>query len=103
MSKHYVNETGSYLRLDCGIDLTTAPVYHIAWKDPSGVTGTFVSELYSSYSDIAKLEGTYYVSRTLAYTDFDIAGEWEFQAFVAGVDGSWYGETVQLNVYALFE
>lgn len=103
MSKHYVNETGSYLRLDTGVDVTTAPVYRINWKDPTGTTGTFVSTLYSSYSDLAGATGTYYVSRTLAYGDLDVAGEWEFQAYIAGADGTWWGETVKLEVYAQFE
>ena len=101
--KHYINETGTYLRLDCGIDLSTAPVYHIRTKDPIGTIGTFPGALYSSYSDIAKAEGTYYVSRTLEYTDLNLAGEWEFQAYIAGADGTWWGETVKLEVYDAFE
>ena len=103
MSKHYVNETGSYLRLDCGINIGTAAAYHIKWKNPAAVTGTFVATLFDSYSDLAKLTGTYYVSRTLVYTDFGVAGEWEFQAYVAGADGTWMGETVKLTVFDNFE
>lgn len=103
MSKHYINETGTALRLDCGINLGTAPVYRINWKNPTGAVGTFTSDLYSSYSELAGLTGTYYVSRTLAYTDLNVAGEWEFQAFIAGADGTWWGETVKLEVYAAFE
>jgi len=103
MSKHYINETGTYLRLDTGINIATAPDYHIMWKNPAGTTGTFTADLYSSYSGIALAIGTYYVSRTLEYTDLNVAGDWEFQAYVAGADGTWWGETVKLNVYAAFE
>jgi hypothetical protein len=101
--KHYKNETGTALRLDCGINLGTAPVYHIKTKNPAGVVGTFTGTLFSSYSDLAGLDGTYYVSHTLAYTDLNIAGEWEFQAYIAGADGTWWGETVKLEVYDAFE
>ncbi len=103
MSKHYLHETGSYLRLDCGINIATAPDYHINWKNPAGVAGTFVATLYSSYSDLALATGTYYVSRTLEYADFNVAGPWEFQAYVAGVDGTWMGETVKLTIFDIFE
>jgi len=103
MSKHYVNETGTYLRLDTGINIGTAPDYHIRAKNPAGVVSTFTADLYSSYSSIALATDTYFVSRTLQYTDLNVSGLWEFQAYVAGADGTWWGETVQLNVYAAFE
>ena len=103
MSKHYKNETGTSLRLDCGINLATAPDYHINWKDPAGNVGTFVATLFDSYSALALATGTYYVARTLAYADLPIAGEWEFQAYMAGADGTWWGETVKLEVYDAFE
>ena len=78
-------------------------MYHIKTKDPTGLVGTFPAVLYDSYSAIALAIGTYYLSRTLAYTDLNVAGEWEFQAYIAGADGTWWGETVKLEVYDAFE
>lgn len=101
--KHYINETGTVIRLDTGINIATAPDYHIKIKKPNGDTGTFPGILFNSYSELAKTTGTYYVVRTLVYGDLDVAGEWEFQAYIAGADGTWFGETVKLEVYDEFE
>lgn len=103
MVKHYLGETGTSLILDTGILIGSAGVYYIQYKKPSGVEGTFSASLYSSYSQIAQAIGTYFLSHTLLSTDFDVSGEWRFQAIVGAVDGTWIGETVKLNLYDDFE
>ena len=103
MAKHYVNEAGTDLILDTGINVGTVGFNYIKWKNPSGSTGTFASEVYSSYSQLAKLTGTYLLKYTLEYGDLSEAGDWEFQAYVGAIDGTWYGETVNIDVMNEFE
>ena len=103
MPKHYKNETGTDLILDTGILLGTVDFQYIKYQDPTGVSGTWAAQLYSSYSALAALTGTYFLKRTLNYTDLSVSGEWKFQAYVGAVDGTWYGETVKLNIYDEFE
>ena len=103
MSKHYLHETGSELILDTGVNIGTASTYYIEYKKPSGVVGTFTATLYSSYSELAQATGTYLLKHTLAYNDLDVSGKWKFHAFVAAVDGTWWGERVMENIYDKFE
>lgn len=103
MSKHYINEVGTSIRLDCGIDISDALQSRIIYKKPDGVVGTWPGALYSSYSTEALAIGTYFVSYTLASTDANVAGEWEFQALVANTAGTWYGENVKMVLYGTFE
>jgi len=103
MSKHYVGETGTEIRLDTGILIGSATSQYIKTYSPTGVTGTFTASLYDSYSQIAKATGTYFLLHTLATSDFNVSGVWKFQAFIGTANGTWYGETVKLNVYDIFE
>ena len=103
MSKHYIGEIGTQILLDCGISLSDITNAQIYYKKADGVVGTWPGTLYSSYSDLAGAEGTYYVSYTLAGTDFNSSGDWELQAVVANTAGTWYGETAQMTVYGTFE
>ena len=103
MAKHYVGEVGTDLILDTGIQVGTVAFNFIKWKDPGGLTGSFSSAVYSSYSQLAKANGTYLLKYTLDSGDFSSAGEWEFQAYVGAADGTWYGETVKLDVMNEFE
>jgi len=103
VSKHYLHETGSDLILDTGINIGTVSDKMIYFKKPSGLEGSWTGTLYSSYSDIAALTGTYFVKHTLAYLDLDISGEWRFNAYVAAADGTWWGETVKINIFDKYE
>ncbi len=98
MIKHYVNETGSKILLDCGVLVGTATAYYILYEKPGGVVGSFNADLYSTYSELAGATGTYFLSHTLVYGDLSIGGEWKLQAYVAAVDGTWWGETVKINI-----
>ena len=103
MGKHYIGEIGTQILLDCGINLSDIITPRIYYKKPSGIVGTWVGVLYSSYSDLALAIGTYFVSYTLAGTDANVSGEWEFQAVVANTAGTWYGETAKMSIYGTFE
>ena len=103
MTKHYVGETGTDLIFDTGTLIGSVTAQYIKSHNPVGVEGTFTASLYSSYSELAKLTGTYLLKHTLATSDFSISGEWRFQAFVGTSLGTWYGETVKLNIFDKFE
>ena len=103
MAKHYLHETGSDFVLDTGINVGTVSDKMIYYKKPSGLEGSWAASLYSSYSSLAEINGTYLIKHTLAYIDFDISGEWKFNAWVAAADGTWWGETVKLNIYDKYE
>lgn len=103
MSKHYKNETGTDFLLDTGVNIGTVAFQFIKYYDPTGVSGTWDAELYDSYSSLSGLTGTQFLKRTLGYNDFSVSGEWKFQAYVAAASGTWYGETVKLNVFDQFE
>jgi len=103
MTKHYVGETGTQLILDTGILVATAAFSYIKYNTPDGVQGTWSASAYSSYSSLASATGTYFLSHTLAQSDFRVPGVWEFQAFIGAVDGTWFGETVKYEIFDLFE
>ncbi len=104
MTKHYVGETGTDLIFDTGVLLSSVTDKNITYRKPDGSTmGSFSASVYSSYSLIAGAIGTYFLKHTLIQTDLNQPGEWRFQAYIGAVDGTWYGETVKLNIYDLFE
>ncbi len=104
MTKHYVNEAGTQLILDTGILVGSALNPSIYYRKPDGVTtGSFSAVPYSSYSQLAALTGTYFLSHTFIPADLNMPGEWRFQAYIGAIDGTWYGEMVKLNIYDLFE
>lgn len=104
MSKHYVGEAGTEFILDTGVLIGSATQQYIKYQKPDGTTtGTFNGSLYSSYSDLAKTIGTYFVMYTIAASDFDQPGEWRFQAAIGSVGGTWFGETQKVQIYDIYE
>jgi len=106
MGKHYINEIGTEILLDVGVDITDAGFAHVTYKKPDGTTtGTWVGAIYSSYSEEAQAIGYYFIKYTLLSGDLDQSGEWKFQAFLAttsGIQGTWYGETASETIFAQF-
>ena len=103
MAKHYVGETGTDLILDTGILVGSATEKYIKYKSPSGLSGTWTASFYSTYSLLGSAIGTYFLKHTLTPTDLTVPGEWRFQAYVAAIDGTWFGEMVKINIYDAFE
>lgn len=104
MIKHYVGEAGTVLLLDTGVLIGSATQQYIIYKKPDGVTtGSFAGSLYSSSSLLAGAIGTYFVAHTLVPTDLDQPGTWKFQAYVAAVGGTWWGEMVKQIIYDDFQ
>lgn len=102
-NKHYVGEAGTLFVLDTGVLVGSVTAQNIRYQKPGGVTGSWSASLYSSWSELASATGTYLLSRTLLQTDLDTPGIWKFQAFVGAIDGTWFGETIELNIYGAFE
>ena len=65
-------DIGLQLKLNTGVDITSATVSNVHYRKPSGATGSFTGAV----------TGTYYVSYTLQTNDIDEMGEWEFQSYV---------------------
>ena len=104
MSKHYIGEVGTELRIDTGVLIGSATIQHIKYRKPDGVTeGTFTASLFSSYSELAEATNTYYLSRTIESTDFNTPGEWRIQAVIGTISGTWIGEMVKLNIFDEYE
>ena len=104
MIKHYINEAGTDLVFDCGVNVGTVQDQYIKYLKPDGTTsGSFSASVYSSHSSIIGAIGTYFLKHTLITTDFNVAGEWKLQAYVAAIDGTWYGESVRVDILNPFE
>ena len=102
--KHYVSEAGTDLILDCGVAIGTVQFQAIKYLKPDGTTeGTWTGSLFSSYSLIAAAIGTYFVKYTTTTASFDTPGDWKFQAHIGAIDGTWYGETVEMTIFDSFE
>jgi len=104
MAKHYKNEVGTSLYFDTGVDLTSMTKFYVRWRKPDGTTiGSWAACGYSSYSQLASATGSYFVTYTLTQVagtyDIDQPGIWKFQVEVANTTGTWYGETVEENIY----
>ena len=104
MTKHYKNEAGTQLLLDTGIAIGTATDFAVYYRKPNGAaTGSWVASAFSSYSNNVGLIGTYFVSYSLTSTDLDTPGGWKFQAWIGHSSGTWWGETVDFQVFDQYE
>ena len=90
MSRSYVGDTGTQIRLETGVDVSYAESVAIHYKKPNGTTGT--------WNAIA--DGTEVVHTTVA-SDWDVAGWWQYQAYIVNLDGwTGRGEVVNHDVYS---
>ena len=104
MGKHYINEIGTDILLDCGVSISDAVVQQIKYRKPDAVTsGSWTGSLYSSYSESAVAVGTYFVKYTTVVGDLNQSGTWKLQSYIATATGTWWGETVDAIIYGEFE
>lgn len=95
--KHYVDEIGVPVIVNCGIDLSTGvTLAQINVKKPDGTTATWTASVYT-YEGVRK-----YIRYITQEDDLDQSGEYEAQAYIE--KGSWkvLGETFRFVVYAAF-
>lgn len=91
--KHYIGEIGTDIILDTTVDLTGASLVAIKVTKPDGTTATWSGTV----------DSTTKVKHTLASGDFSASGKYKMQAYVESGSNKWYGETVEIVVYDLYE
>ena len=96
MSKHYVDEVGSIIIVNTGIDLSGASTHQLKVKKPDGTTVTWNASVYSVGSN------PNYLKYTSVSGDLDQAGEYKVQPYVVLSSWSGCGETSRFNVTPLF-
>jgi hypothetical protein len=103
-NKHYINEVGTDLLFDTGIDIPGEAIVRVKYKDPAGLEGTWQGSAYSSYSELAGAIGTYFVKYTLASTStLMTSGEWHLQPYIASSIGTWFGESIKEMIFGEYE
>ena len=92
MSKTYVGDIGTIIRIDMGAAITGAAGLTIAVKKPDATTTSWTPSIY----------GTNYLEYTLIAADIAQAGIYYLQPYLelGGFLGK--GETVNFTVYAAF-
>ena len=93
MTKVYIGDTGTEIRLDCGRDISSAAQRSIEVRKPGGATVSWA----------ASASGSNAIQYTSLAETFDTAGEWILQAKVTLPTGVWLGESVSLHVYRKFK
>jgi len=93
MSKHYINEIGTDIILNCGTDISDATSVKIKYTKPDGTTGEWTGAVYN----------TNYVKYTLASGNLNAGGVWQLQAYVVSPNWTGYGEMVEILVYETFD
>lgn len=94
--KHYVNEAGSTIVVDTGLDLSEATSTKINIKKPDG---TIVSKNSSVYTIDSVAN---YLKYTSISGDLDQVGKYLVQPYVVLPNWSGYGETSYFIIYNLF-
>jgi hypothetical protein len=88
MSKVYIGDEGTVISVDTNISLVGATVLEIDVIKPDGTEVTWVGAA----------SGTN-IQFTTTSASLDMAGTWRLQSHVTSPDGSWSGETAELEVY----
>lgn len=88
MPNLFVGDVGIDIRLDCGIDISTATVRKIVARSPKGVKKTWS----------ATLRGTTELSYITQDGDINESGVWKLQAYVEMPLMKCYGTVVTLPV-----
>lgn len=91
--KYYVGDTGTVIRLDVKVDISSATVRKIKAEKPDGTEVVW---------DAVAIGSNLIAYTTLAGT-LDQAGEWKLQADVTTPAGRWDGATAKIMVYAAFD
>jgi hypothetical protein len=84
----HVNDTGTLIQFDVGLDLTHATVKEVLFKKPDGTTGSWT----------ASLVGPMILGYITQIGDIDQSGIWTIQPKVSIPDWSGTGDEVNLTV-----
>jgi len=72
MSVIYKSDIGTELILDCGVTISTATVMKVRSRNPNGAVKEWVATLNTATS----------IKYVLLLNDINIAGKWQFQAYI---------------------
>lgn len=96
MAKAHQNDVGTVIRLETGVDLTSATAQHIKVLEPDGTEVQWAATVEAPAT-----------AGVLTYTctadDLDQAGTYELHAYVEFGSNLWLGELVKLKTFAKFE
>ena len=87
--KSYIDDIGTVITVDVGVDITDATSVKLLVKKPDGTEVEWTGTVYS----------TQYIRYTVVEDDFDQAGTYKVQSYVVTPDGTWKGETDSFKVY----
>jgi len=100
--KHYVNEVGLNIVLDCGMNISVATVAQIEVAFPNGVKKQWNAAVWTLYGN------PNYILYTTVANDLIQAGVYRVQAYVQQITGGnvvWQalGETASFTIYERFQ
>jgi hypothetical protein len=93
MSKIYVGDIGTDIRLDCGSDISTATETNIEVLKPDGSTETWTGTIVDDN----------FISHITVDGDLDMKGSYKVQAAVTMPAWEGRGETTSFIVYDVFK
>ena len=88
MSVIYVNDIGTELVLDCGVNISTATLMKVLARNPSGGKKTWVASLNTTTS----------IKYVLQAGDMAVPGKWKVQSYVEMPGWSGRGEWAEIDV-----
>lgn len=91
--KHYINEVGTTILVDCGCDITGATETKLKVKKPDGT--------FSEWA--AMIEGTNYLKYIIQASDLTLAGKYYLQVSLTLPGWSGLGETTSFFIYELYK
>ena len=91
--KHYVNEIGTEVVIDCGEDISMSTVHTLLVRKPDGATVEWSASIYQSN----------FLLYTVVSGDFDQEGEYAIQPYLTLPGWLGRGQTVKFYVYGLFD
>lgn len=93
MSNIYKGQTLLTIKLETGLDISSATVKKINYKKPDGTIGSWT----------ASADGTTKLSYSITANDINQVGIWKMQAFVTIAGKDAYGDTVDVDFKELFQ
>lgn len=83
----FLNDIGTLIKVDVGSDVSGASTKLIKYIKPDGTEGSWDSTVATQYLQYITVDG-----------DLDQIGQWEVQAKVTLVGGTWHGEVTRFEV-----
>ena len=88
MTQIFVGDTGTIIKVDCGVNISTATVHNIVVRKPNGAKVTWVGTISGVTSILYATQAS----------DLDIAGTWHLQAVVTMPGWTGSGEIATMDV-----